>query len=210
MRFFPVLHNSCPYQQMSTSHLVQPSYSFPFGLLAAQGRRLSASHPAPHLSIHSSLRTMPLCGYSVCSLYGVLSMDLETKSLHNAASSNACFLLCSLQYSNISASPESAAKGSRLQVRAKLERIKPKSTLVGPHASIRTEWCKTLLECHLMYEHIVTVAPQYGTVTVSAWKARITPPAPPTELSQPSTACLSVVRRCRNWAHPCPSIGPRA
>ena len=40
-----------------------------------------------------------------------------------------------------------------------------------PHDSIRTEGRETLLGCQVMYEHIqvVTVAPQYGTVTVLVW-----------------------------------------
>jgi len=53
---------------------------FPFWVLSLSSRRgLSASHPAPHLSPHSSLRTI----YSVLSYVCpcVLSMDLKTKGV---------------------------------------------------------------------------------------------------------------------------------
>ncbi|KAI0270925.1 hypothetical protein BGY98DRAFT_937287 [Russula aff. rugulosa BPL654] len=81
-----------------------------------------------------------------------------------------------------------------------------KSTLMEPHDSIRTEGRETLLGCQVMYEHIqvVTVAPQYGTVTVSAWRCQDNTLAP-THRTCPTFHGLSAHRTAvSEWANSSP------
>ena len=62
-------------------------------------------------------------------------MDLETKSLHNAASPNTCFLFLPPVQQSIGVARKCCQRVSI----ASACKVGAKSTLVEPHASIRTE-----------------------------------------------------------------------
>jgi hypothetical protein len=126
---------SYPYQQMSTldnSHALSLSV-----LLLFPKRTFDVSSRASFISTFQSMDLETKGGSSFihcCSTARVLQLALRslcgTSTLHNAASPNACFLLCS-ECSNLSASLANATKGFRWHVGAKL-RAKHKSTLVKP------------------------------------------------------------------------------